>query len=156
MNRVRRRLFFVVFGVLAFGGAVVLTLLALSEGIDYFYSPSDLIEKQFGSERRMRLGGLVVEGSVRREGVMLYFDVTDGGATIPVQYQGMIPDLFRENQGVIADGHLGTDGVFMASGILAKHDENYVPRELVKTLEGQDHWFADKQRATIRGKETAP
>ena len=145
MTRARRRLSFIIFGMLALGGADALALMALSEGIDYYYSPSQVREKPIDPNRRMRLGGLVMEGSVVRDGETLRFAVTDGGETIGVQYVGILPDLFRENQGVIAEGKMREDGVFMAASILAKHDENYVPRELVQTLKGQEHWFGDKK-----------
>ena len=144
MKPSRRRLLFVLFGMVALGGATALVLMALSDGIDYYYTPSQVREQALDQNRRMRLGGLVVEGSVAREGETLRFEVSDGAASVPIRYVGVLPDLFRENQGIIAEGKMGADGVFAAASILAKHDENYVPRELVKTLQQQDHWFDDK------------
>ncbi len=144
MKPSRRRLLFVLFGMVALGGATALVLMALSDGIDYYYTPSQVREQPLDQNRRMRLGGLVVEGSVAREGETLRFEVSDGAASVPIRYVGVLPDLFRENQGIIAEGKMGADGVFVAASILAKHDENYVPRELVKTLQQQDHWFDGK------------
>ena len=121
-------------------GAAVLTFAALSQNIDYFYSPQDIAKARAeGSDkltRRIRLGGLVADGSVRDgDGVEKIFDVTDGAANVTVIYDGILPDLFREGQGVIAQGRFDEAGIFNADIILAKHDENYKPKELADALE---------------------
>jgi len=127
-------------GALLIAGATGLTITALSQNIDYFYAPSDLDAPLTQSARRIRLGGLVAEGSVRDgTGVEKIFDVTDGSATVTVTYDGILPALFREGQGVIAQGRFGANGVFDADLILAKHDENYKPKELQDALDRAGH-----------------
>ena len=129
---------------LALGGLAVATglvLVALNDSIVYFYSPSDLIEKHVAAGRRVRIGGLVEKGSlVRLAGTRIEFTVTDTAKTLKVSYQGMLPDLFREGQGVIAEGALGSDGVFQADNVLAKHDEKYMPPEVAKALKDKGVW----------------
>jgi cytochrome c-type biogenesis protein CcmE len=100
----------------------------------FFFSPSEVLEKAIGPDQRLRIGGLVAVGSlVRGEGATITFDVTDNAETIPATFTGVLPDLFREGQGVIAEGYL-RDGVFEADEILAKHDENYMPKEVADAL----------------------
>ena len=148
-TRKRRRLYMVLTGLAVLGLAVGLVLAAFRDNIVFFYSPSDLADAQ-GTEnlegRRFRLGGLVVEGSLQKpDGSMTaLFDVTDGPATISVSYTGLLPDLFREGQGIVAEGKLGPDGVFIASEVLAKHDENYMPPEVAKALKDSGHWEGDQ------------
>ncbi len=136
MKRKHRRLVFLVSGMLALGVAAGLVLSAFEENLVFFYSPSDLIEKELPDGRRFRLGGLVEEGSVRRlsDGLTVEFVVTDLSATVPVTFRGPLPDLFREGQGVVAEGVLSASGVFEADGVLAKHDENYMPPEVAEAL----------------------
>jgi cytochrome c-type biogenesis protein CcmE len=135
MKPKRRRLVIIVAGLSLFGLATGLVLAAFDEGVTYFYSPSDLVEKQVPQGRMLRIGGLVEEDSlVRGEGLTVTFRVTDLAQTVPVQYSGILPDLFREGQGVVAVGKLEQNGVFVASEVLAKHDENYMPPEAAEAL----------------------
>ena len=113
------------------GLALMLASFALRDEIVFFVDPTDVItEQKVKPGERFRLGGLVADGSVRKEETLVYFTVTDGSNSLDVQYDGILPDLFREGQGVIAEGVLQDDGSFVASNVLAKHDENYVPKEL--------------------------
>jgi cytochrome c-type biogenesis protein CcmE len=124
--------------------AAALILVALSDRIVFFSSPSDILANPPAPEQRIRLGGLVALGSVDRPGEgLVYFAVTDGAATIPVVFRGITPDLFREGQGVVTEGTLGADGRFMADTVLAKHDEAYMPAEVVDALREQGDWRGD-------------
>ena len=122
------------------GAAATLVLTALNDNIVFFYSPTQVAEKKPGPERRFRLGGLVEQGSVKKDGPEVRFTVTDLQKTVPVVYRGLLPDLFREGQGVIAEGVLGADGIFVARDVLAKHDENYMPPEVAKALKESGRW----------------
>lgn len=134
MTPKRRRLWLLLGSLSALGVAAALVLTALNDNLVFFYSPTQVAEKSLGPERRFRLGGLVEEGSVQKEGQIVRFTITDTNKTLKVVYRGILPDLFREGQGVIAEGSLGPDGVFAAREILAKHDENYMPPEVAKAL----------------------
>ena len=140
MTRKRRRLTIVLAGMVLLSGAVALVLAALDQNLSYFYSPSDIAEAPRG--RPIRLGGLVEEDSVERQadGVTVTFRVTDLANSIAVTYQGLLPDLFREGQGIITEGTLGPDGVFVAREVLAKHDETYMPREVADALKKSGQW----------------
>ena len=141
MTRKQRRLILIgsSLGVLAF--AVALILSSLRESIVFFNSPSDIADNKAAPGKRVRLGGMVKMGSVERgDNMQVRFEVTDGNKDIPVDYRGIVPDLFREGQGVIAEGHIELGGTFKADTVLAKHDENYMPREIVETLKKQGHW----------------
>ena len=141
MTRKQRRLILIgsSLGVLAF--AVALVLSSLRELIVFFNSPTDIAEKKSAPGTRVRLGGMVKIGSLERgDNLLVRFEVTDGNKDIPVSYRGIVPDLFREGQGVIAEGHIEPGGTFQAETVLAKHDENYMPREVVETLKKQGHW----------------
>ena len=140
MTRKRRRLTIVLAGMVLLSGAVALVLAALDQNLSYFYSPSDIAEAPRG--RPIRLGGLVEEDSVERQadGVTVTFRVTDLANSIAVTYQGLLPDLFREGQGVITEGTLGPGGVFVAREVLAKHDETYMPREVADALKKSGQW----------------
>jgi cytochrome c-type biogenesis protein CcmE len=142
MTRKRRRLYILGLFLLGLGTATALTLAAFQDNLVFFYSPSDLNKKQVTVERTIRVGGLVELGSVERGGGRpeIRFRVTDLEKSIPVVYVGMLPDLFREGQGVIATGKLSADGVFRASEILAKHDENYMPPEVADALKRAGRW----------------
>ena len=121
--------------------AAVFVLTALSEQIIYFYTPEDLAAKDVKPGTRIRLGGLVGEGSIKHlDGGVVTFAVDDGAAKIDVRYQGLLPDLFREGQGVVAEGALDTEGLFLASQVLAKHDEKYMPPEVAEALREQGQW----------------
>ena len=120
--------------VCAVGVAVGLVLNAFQSNLVFFYSPSQIVAKEAPVSRTFRLGGLVKEGSVKRDGTVVQFAVTDTAQTIPVQYQGILPDLFKEGKGVVAQGQLREDGTFVAREVLAKHDENYMPPEAGEAL----------------------
>ena len=141
MTRKQRRLTLIGFALAVLGLAVTLVLGALKDSIVFFNSPTDLAEKQVKPGMRIRVGGVVKEGSVwRGKGLAVRFEVTDGRSTVPVAYQGLLPDLFREGQGVVAEGALDQTGTFRADSVLAKHDENYMPREVADALKTQGHW----------------
>jgi cytochrome c-type biogenesis protein CcmE len=132
--------------------AVGLVLMALRDSIVFFYTPSEVAEKHLDTGQRFRLGGLVENGSLKRgEGTTISFVVTDKRATLPVTYTGVLPDLFREGQGVVAEGALTSEGVFHADSVLAKHDEKYMPPEVAKKLKEQGVWRGDEQAGTPQG-----
>jgi cytochrome c-type biogenesis protein CcmE len=134
--RKRRRIRLVALGALLLALATALVGYAMRDGIEFFRSPSQVVAEPPPAGERFRLGGLVEEGSVVRDGGEVRFAVTDGGATVPVAFRGITPDLFREGQGVIATGRI-EDGTFVASEILAKHDERYMPKEVAEALKAQ-------------------
>lgn len=144
MTRKQRRLYFVLLGMAALGAAVALVLTAVSDSLVYFYSPTDLVEKHIPEGRRLRVGGLVEEGSVQKEGAMVRFRVTDTVNAVRVTYSGILPDLFREGQGVVTEGKMEKDGVFHAAEVLAKHDENYMPKEVAESLKKAGQWQGKK------------
>jgi cytochrome c-type biogenesis protein CcmE len=147
MTRKQRRLSLIgaALGVLAL--AVALVLVALKDSIVFFNSPTDVVEKQIKPGMRIRIGGLVKEGSVQRgDSLAVRFDVTDGKSTVVVAYQGLLPDLFREGQGVVAEGALDAAGTFRADSVLAKHDETYMPKEVADALKKQGHWKDDNEK----------
>ena len=126
------------------GLAVGLVLYALRDSIVYFYTPSDVIEKRLTAGQRVRLGGLVEKGSiVKGDGGRIDFTVTDTKTTLKVVYRGVLPDLFREGQGVVTEGQLDGAGTFTADTVLAKHDENYMPAEVAKALKDKGVWQGD-------------
>ena len=144
MTRKRRRGVLIGACLMVLGIAVGLVLYAMRDSIVFFYGPSDVAEMQIAPGQRFRLGGLVETGSVERgEGTTVRFVVTDGAKTLPVTYTGVLPDLFREGQGVVTEGKLQSDGVFYADSVLAKHDENYMPPEVAKKLKEQGVWRDD-------------
>jgi cytochrome c-type biogenesis protein CcmE len=144
MTRKQRRLALVSAGVAVLGVAAALILNALSASIVFFNSPTDVIEKHVKPDTRIRLGGLVEPGSlVKSDNLQVRFEVTDGNKTLPVTYQGLLPDLFREGQGVVAEGVLDPSGVLKADSVLAKHDERYMPKEVEESLKKQGHWKDD-------------
>ena len=122
-------------GVVALGIATALVLMAFEKNLVFFFTPSQVAANEAPAGRSFRIGGMVLAGSVKREGVEVRFSVTDTAKTIPVVYSGALPDLFREGKGVVAQGSLGADGVFRAREVLAKHDENYMPPEAAHALE---------------------
>jgi cytochrome c-type biogenesis protein CcmE len=140
--RKQQRLVLIVLAVALLGGASGLVLFALSDSVAFFVTPSDIASGKVDVDKRFRLGGLVVGGSVQRnanDGVVR-FRLSDQAKEIPVRYQGILPDLFREGQGIVAQGVLGADGVFVASEVLAKHDENYMPPEVANALKQAGVW----------------
>jgi len=131
----RRKRFAIVAGIVgAVGVAAALVLNAFNSNLVFFYSPSQVAAKEAPAGRTFRLGGLVEQGSVKRDGVSVRFVVTDMAQAIPVRYEGILPDLFKEGKGVVAQGQVGGDGVFVAREVLAKHDENYMPPEASAAL----------------------
>lgn len=139
--RQRQRLALVILAVLLVGGATGLVLAALQDKVAFFVTPSQIAEKSPEAGRRFRLGGLVVDGSIRREADgTVSFAITDKAQAVPVTYHGLLPDLFRDGQGVVTDGTLRADGVFEASEVLAKHDENYMPKEVADALKEAGYW----------------
>lgn len=140
MTRKRRRLYFVMLGLLGLGAGMALVLTALQEDIVFFFSPTEIVERKPGPDTRIRIGGLVEAGSVVHQGETIHFSVTDTTESLKVIYTGLLPDLFREGQGVVAEGHVDPNGTFMASNVLAKHDENYMPREVADALKASGQW----------------
>ena len=140
MTPKRRRLWLLVGSLAVLGAAATLVLTALNDNLVFFYSPSQVAEKGIAADRRFRLGGLVEAGSVQKNGEEVRFTVTDTQKAVSVVYRGLLPDLFREGQGVIAEGTLRADGVFVAREVLAKHDENYMPPEVAKAIKEAGQW----------------
>jgi cytochrome c-type biogenesis protein CcmE len=136
-----RRALAIVAGLATLGIASALVLNAFQSNLVFFFSPSQIVAKEAPIDRNFRIGGLVEEGSLKRDGQSLTvnFVVTDMAQRIPVSYTGMLPDLFKEGKGVVAQGKLGSDGVFRAEQVLAKHDENYMPPEAAEALEKARH-----------------
>lgn len=135
MTRKQRRSVLIGMCLAVLGLAVGLIMFALEDSIVFFYSPSDVAEKNIRPGQRIRLGGLVAEGSVKRgENTTVSFSITDTAKTIPVTFTGVLPDLFREGQGVVAHGRLNDESLFIANKILAKHDENYMAPEVAASL----------------------
>jgi len=146
MSRKQRRLSLIGAAFAVIAVAVALVLFALKDSIVFFNSPTELAEKQIKPGQRVRIGGLVKEGSVARgNNLAVRFEVTDGKSTVGVAYRGLLPDLFREGQGVVAEGALDAEGIFEADSVLAKHDESYMPREVADALKKQGHWMQDHQ-----------
>jgi cytochrome c-type biogenesis protein CcmE len=152
MTRKQRRGVLIGTCLAVLGVAVGLVLFALRDSIVFFYTPSEVAEKHLETGQRFRLGGLVEDGSVKRgEGTTVSFVITDKRSTLPVTYTGVLPDLFREGQGVVAEGMLTAAGVFHADSVLAKHDENYMPPEVAKKLKEQGVWRGDEQAGAAQG-----
>jgi cytochrome c-type biogenesis protein CcmE len=140
MTRKQRRLTMIGASLSVLAIAAALVLSALSSSIVFFNSPTDVVEKHIAPGTRIRIGGLVKDGSVQRgTDLRIKFDVTDGKSDIAVRYQGIVPDLFREGQGVVAEGKL-EGGALVADTVLAKHDERYMPKEVVDTLKKSGRW----------------
>jgi cytochrome c-type biogenesis protein CcmE len=139
-SRKKKRLAIVVVGLAALGGATAMVLAAFRDNLVFFYSPSELVARPSLAGGRLRIGGLVETQSVEHEdGRRVTFRVTDGKTDINVSYDGVLPDLFREGQGVVAEGRI-SGGVFVANTILAKHDEKYMPPEVAAALKKSGHW----------------
>ena len=139
-SRKARRIRLLALGGVMMAGAAGLVSFAFEDTIAFFKSPSELMAEGYAPDQRLRLGGLVAEGSVvRGQGETVRFEVTDGNGTVEVAYRGVLPDLFREGQGIVAEGHF-RGGRFVADEVLAKHDENYMPREVADALKEQGHF----------------
>ncbi|MCC8960475.1 cytochrome c maturation protein CcmE [Bradyrhizobium sp. Pear77] len=144
MTRKQRRLTLIGCALVVLAIAAGLVLNALRDSIVFFSTPSMVAEKHLGPGKRFRLGGLVEQGSLKHgDNLAVTFTVGDGGATLPVAYKGILPDLFREGQGVVAEGALDANGVFRADTVLAKHDETYMPKDVADALKKQGHWKDD-------------
>ncbi|TBW40969.1 cytochrome c maturation protein CcmE [Siculibacillus lacustris] len=149
MTRKQKRLTLIGLAGLVLVAAVGLVLMALGDKITFFTSPSDLADGHLRPGTRLRLGGLVEPGSVERDtGTTVRFRVTDGAKSVAVSYTGILPDLFREGQGTVAEGTLAADGSFRADTVLAKHDEKYMPKEVADALKASGHWQEDAAKAT--------
>jgi cytochrome c-type biogenesis protein CcmE len=148
MTRKQRRLTLIGSAGAVLALALGLILFALNDQIVFFQSPSDIAQNTIAPGQRIRLGGLVEEGSVvRSDNAEVAFRVTDTANAIAVTYKGILPDLFREGQGVVTEGIIGPDGVFVADSVLAKHDENYMPKEVSEALKAQGHWQGEEDSA---------
>jgi len=150
MTRKQRRLTLIGCALVVLAIAAGLVLNALRDSIVFFSTPSTVAEKHLGPGQRFRLGGLVQPGSLQRgDNLAVSFTVADGSATLPVAYKGILPDLFREGQGVIAEGALDASGTFRADTVLAKHDETYMPRDVADALKKQGHWKDDYDQKLV-------
>ena len=151
MTRKQRRGVLIGTCLVVLGIAVGLVLYAMRDSIVFFYSPSDIAKMEITPGQRIRLGGLVETGSVKRdEGTTVRFAVTDGAEVLPVTFTGVLPDLFREGQGVVTEGALMPDGTFKADNVLAKHDENYMPPEVAAKLKEQGVWRHGDTNAEVK------
>ena len=145
MTRKGKRLTLIIGALAALGLAAGLVLFALRDNIVFFYTPSELASKTIAPGARLRIGGLVKEGSVAKNGKDATFVVTDRTRDLNVSYTGLLPDLFREGQGVVVDGVLNPDGAFRADSVLAKHDERYMPKDVADKLKAQGVWQGEKK-----------
>ncbi|HEX5211856.1 MAG TPA: cytochrome c maturation protein CcmE [Pseudolabrys sp.] len=153
MTRKQRRLVLIGGSIGALALALGLVLNALSGSIVFFNSPTDIKEKQIAAGTRVRIGGLVKDGSVQRgDKLRIRFEVTDGKNDVPVKFQGIVPDLFREGQGVVAEGKLEPGGILDADTVLAKHDERYMPKEVVDALKKSGRW--EESEGKVAGGKT--
>lgn len=145
MTRKQTRLTIILVSLSLVAAAAGLILYAIRDTIVFFFTPSEITEKNIAPGTRIRLGGLVEKGSLlKSNGTEVSFTVTDGTGTLKVRYNGQLPDLFREGQGVVAEGAQGTDGVFVADTVLAKHDENYMPKDVADKLKEKGVWQEGK------------
>lgn len=141
MTRKQRRLTLIGISGAVLVVAVGLVLSAMRDSIVFFHSPTEVAQDHLAAGTRIRIGGLVKPGSLKRgDNLNIRFEVTDGKNDVPVRYQGIVPDLFREGQGVVAEGKLAAGGTFVADTVLAKHDERYMPREVVDALKKAGRW----------------
>ncbi len=145
----QKRLALILGGLGVIVGAVALVVTAFNQNLVFFFTPSQIVAKEAPVGRTFRLGGMVEAGSVKRDGVNVQFKVTDTAQVVPVAYSGILPDLFREGKGVVAQGSLGDDGVFRAKEVLAKHDENYMPPEAATAIE-KAHKARDMAAKTLK------
>lgn len=142
-SRKRQRMYIIGAALLAVAGAAALALTAFEDSVVFFFSPSEIVEKSpIDPDQRLRIGGLVEEGTVTKlqDGKTIAFVVTDMAQSVTVAYSGILPDLFREGQGIVAEGHMNANGTFVASEVLAKHDENYMPPEVAESLKKSGYW----------------
>jgi len=146
-----RRIQMMVLGGVLLAASALLVSFAFRDAIVFFFSPTELLAEEHRPDQLLRVGGLVAEGSLKRgEGETSTFEITDGNGTIAVSFKGVLPDLFAEGQGVVAEGYL-RDGAFAATEVLAKHDENYIPKEVVDALKEQGHWQEGQDASGKKG-----
>lgn len=143
-KRKTQRLYFILLGGLAVATGVALVLTAFEDSIVFFYSPTEISQQTLSPGQRIRIGGLVETGSVNAEGETTRFTVTDTAETLDIVYRGILPDLFREGQGIVAEGYMLASGVFQASDVLAKHDETYMPPEVADAIKAAGEWRGDE------------
>jgi cytochrome c-type biogenesis protein CcmE len=155
MTRKQRRSLFILSGMAVLGVAAFLVLSALQDSIVFFYSPSDIEAKHVEPGQRVRIGGLVAEGSVKKTGTDISFDISDGAKTVNINYSGLLPDLFREGQGVVVEGRMQAAGKAIADTVLAKHDEKYMPPEVAESLKKQGVWRGEANNAGGSGRPQA-
>jgi cytochrome c-type biogenesis protein CcmE len=148
MSRKRLRLYLVLATLVVLGIAATLILRALNQELVFFMSPSQIADKQPSAGQQIRLGGLVETGSVKKDGESVVFSVTDLNKAVTVNYRGLLPDLFREGQGVVVEGAFDVGGQFVASEVLAKHDETYMPPEVAKALKESGRWQETQGKGT--------
>ncbi|HEY6229642.1 MAG TPA: cytochrome c maturation protein CcmE [Pyrinomonadaceae bacterium] len=141
MKRRHKRLAFIVVGLAGLAVAAALVLSAFQNNLVFFFSPSQVAAREAPVNKTFRVGGLVQDGTLKRDGdgLTVRFTVTDTAQSIPVVYKGILPDLFKEGKGCVAQGHIGPDGIFYADQVLAKHDENYMPPEAGKAIDAAKH-----------------
>lgn len=144
MTRKQKRMTVIFGGLTVLAGAVALVLTGLSEQVTFFRTPSELAEVDASTMSRVRLGGIVVDGSVATTENAVEFAIEDALSTVTVRYAGILPDLFREGQGIIAEGKLDQEGTFVADTVLAKHDETYMPKEVADSLKEQGYWKGEE------------
>lgn len=139
MKRRHKRIAFIIVGLASMGIAAYLAASAFRNNLVFFFSPTQVAAKEAPIDRTFRIGGLVQQGTLKRDGLNVQFIVTDTAASVPVVYNGILPDLFKEGRGCVAQGKIGADGVFHAEQVLAKHDENYMPPEAGKAIDNAKH-----------------
>jgi len=149
-----KRIALIIAGLAILGIAVTLVLSAFRSNLVFFFTPTQVVAHEAPQGRNFRIGGLVEKGSVRRQpdGVTVHFVVTDTAKSVPVAFTGILPDLFKEGKGVVAQGKLGADGVFVASEVLAKHDENYMPPEAADAVERANKAMKESQKTLVEKK----
>ncbi|NRA85854.1 MAG: cytochrome c maturation protein CcmE [Rhizobiales bacterium] len=140
MTRKQQRFTFIIIGLTLFGLALGLILTAMEDGVSFFKTPTDILAERPDTNKRLRIGGLVIVGSISRNGDLFKFQITDNQSNLNVQYKGLVPDLFKEGQGVVLEGYLNLNKMFLADVLLAKHDENYIPKEVTDSLKEQGYW----------------
>jgi cytochrome c-type biogenesis protein CcmE len=144
MKPKHQRFLIIFLGLVGLGTAIFLVSIAFRDNLVFFYTPTDLSQKKIHPEQRLRVGGLVEKNSLRQHDQKVTFHITDHATVLKVNYTGLLPDLFREGQGVVVEGHLSEPGTFQAETVLAKHDENYMPKEVADRLKETGLWRDDR------------
>lgn len=140
MTRKQQRFTFIFAGIILLAIAIGLILSAMNDGISFFKTPTELLSQKLDVTKRIRIGGLVIERSLKKDGNLFKFQVTDNQSELNVEYNGLVPDLFKEGQGVVIEGYLNQNKTFVADVLLAKHDENYMPKEVAESLKQSGRW----------------